>query len=419
MRRHITRPLVALLTGVFLAAGFGACSAVGGGGGHYTVTAWFASAISLYPDSQVRVLGLPAGRVKSIKVIDDKVRVVMSIPDDIPLPKGVNATIIPLSFIGERYVQFFPAWKQGEEKLPANATIPIEDTSVPVEPDETLAAVKHLLDSIDPHATGKLVTNLAKDLDGTGSDLNAALKGLGTITETLGAKDAEVGAIIDHFDQLTATLSSRDATLGRVLDAFARTTDALADERTSIQSLLASLASITTNGLALVGKHRVELDKDLTVLSRTIRLVGDNIDQLDKVLTALPLLTAGKNLDGKSGLAAAYNKNIHALDLRAVVTPAVSQLFYALGLPVTVCEPVTTICPVPGVGELAADAQLPDLGLVPSAAPKATTGTTTTAAPKAATTTTTTKRPRLDLRPSGHKRGSLSGLIRTISGVFG
>jgi virulence factor Mce-like protein len=414
MTRRLTRRVAAVLATLVLAGAFSACSR---GGGHYTVTAWFSSAISLYPDSQVRVLGLPAGHVKSIKVIDDKVRVVMSIPDDIPLPENVNATIIPLSFIGERYVQFFPAWKTGEAKLAANAVIPIEDTSVPVEPDETLAAVKHLLDAIDPQATGKLITNLAKDLDGTGDDLNAALKGLGTITETLGAKDAEVGAIIDHFDKLTATLSSRDATLGRVLDAFARTTDALADERTSIESLLASLASISTNGLALVGKHRVQLDKDLTVLSRTIRLVGDNIDQLDKILNSAPILTAGRNLDGKSGLAAAYNKNLHALDLRTVVTPAVSQLLGALGIPVTVCEPVTTTCPLPTGGALAAG--LPDLNLVPSTVPSP----TTRPAPKAAppdTVSTVVKRAKADLRSSGRKHGGgLSGLIRTISGVFG
>ena len=158
-------------------------------------------------------------------------RVVLSVPNDIPLPADVNATIIPLSLVGERYVQLFPAWKAGQPRLKPNAVIPLSRTSVPVEPDEALAALKHLLDSIDPQATGKLITNLAAGLDGTGEDLNAALKGLGTITETLGDKDEKVGAIIDHFDRLTATLASRDQTLGRVLDAFAVTTDALADER--------------------------------------------------------------------------------------------------------------------------------------------------------------------------------------------
>lgn len=410
MRRFL-RSGLALIAIAVLGSGLGACS---GGGDSYRVTAWFSSAISLYPDSQVRVLGLPAGSVRSIKVIGTQVRVVMSIPDDIPLPADVQATIIPLSLIGERYVQLSPAWKQGDAQLKPGAIIPIERTSVPIEPDEALAALKHLLDAIDPTATGRLITNLAKDLDGTGSDFNAALAGLGTITETLGSKDEEIGAIIDHFDRITATLASRDATLGRVLDAFARTTDALADERTSIQSLLASLASLSTNGLDLVGKHRVQLDKDLTVLSRTLRLVGDNMDQLDKILSSAPILTAGANLDGKSGLAAAYNEQLHAVDLRTIVTPALSQVFLALGLPVTICEPVTTTCQLPGGLQLPPD--LPDLNVLPSNA--AASAPTTVASPS---TASIVKRAKSDLKSSGttRKSGGLKGIIRTISAVFG
>jgi virulence factor Mce-like protein len=340
------RRLALALATVLALSGLGACS---GGGGGYTVTADFPSAISLYSDSQVRVLGLPAGHVRSVTVTGDKVRVVMSLNSDIKLPKNVSATIIPLSFIGERYVQLYPAWKEGQPTLPHGSLLGLDRTSVPVEPDETLAALKHLLDTIDPQATGRLVHNLSLGLDGTGEDLNKAIAGLGTITETLGEKDQQVAAIIDNFDRFTATLATRDQTLGRVLDTFARATDALAQERTAIQSLLASLASLSSNGLDLLKEHGGRLDHDVGVLSETLRLVGVHIDQVDKLLQSGPLFTAGKNLDGKSGLAASYDKNLHAIDLRAAVTPDVAQLFQALGLPTTlVCIPVQVQCQVPG-----------------------------------------------------------------------
>ena len=38
------------------------------------------------------------------------------------------------------------------------------DPAAPVEPDEALAALKRLLDSLDPDATGRLVKNLAEDI---------------------------------------------------------------------------------------------------------------------------------------------------------------------------------------------------------------------------------------------------------------
>ncbi len=408
MRRVLApRRLTALLlAAAVISVGLGACSTISGGGGSsYQVTAYFPSAISLYKQSQVRVLGLPAGDVKSIKVIGSQVRVVMAIPEDIPLPADVSATIIPLSFIGERYVQLFPAWKAGQPRLKPNSVIPGSRTSVPVEPDEALAAVKHLLDSIDPQATGRLVTNLAAGLDGTGGALNDALKGLGTITETLGNKDAEVGRIIDNFDKLTATLASRDQTLGRVLDTFARTTDALAQERTAIQGLLASLASLSTDAFDLVNEHHVQLDKDLTVLSRTLRLVQQNIGQVDKVLLAGPTLVAGRDYDGKSGLAAAYNSELHALDLRATVAPSLAQAFQALGLPVTVaCVPVTVACEVPGTTVI----------IPPTSAGAKTATPASQKAPSAAA-----KKANADANNTPKKKGGLTGLIRSISSVFG
>jgi virulence factor Mce-like protein len=352
-----------LLAAVVLAASLSSCA---GGSSGYKLTAYFPSAISLYSHSGVRVLGLPAGHVESVRVIGTKVRVVLRIHDDIKLPANVSATIIPLSFIGERYVQLYPAWKEGQPTLPANSVLDLDRTSVPVEPDETLAALKHLLDTIDPQATGQLVHNLALGLDGTGDDLNKAIKGLGTITETLGEKDQQVAAIIDNFDRFTATLATRDQTLGRVLDTFARTTDALAKERTALQTLLAALASLSANGLDLIKEHGAKLDHDIGVLSRELRLVGAHIDEVDKVLAAGPILVAGKDLNGKQGLAAAYDKTLHAIDLRALVTPNVAQVFNALGLPTTlVCEPVTTQCQIPGT-PLFIPPDLPNIQPVPA-----------------------------------------------------
>ena len=79
------------------------CSLVGGGGGGGTeITAYFPKAVALYDQSQVRVLGLPAGSVTDIETEDDRVRVDMRIDDGVPIPADVQAAIIPNSLIGER-----------------------------------------------------------------------------------------------------------------------------------------------------------------------------------------------------------------------------------------------------------------------------------------------------------------------------
>ncbi len=66
--------------------------------------AFFPRGVGVYPSSQVRVLGLPAGTVDKVEVVGTQVRITMSIDKDVPVPKDVKALLAPQSLIGERYV---------------------------------------------------------------------------------------------------------------------------------------------------------------------------------------------------------------------------------------------------------------------------------------------------------------------------
>lgn len=346
MRR--TAPL--LVAVAVLATLLGACARDDDG---YRVTAYFSRGVSLYAGSDVRVLGLPAGTIDRVSVDGTRVRVDMTVRQDVPIPADVQATLVPLSLIGERYVQLFPAWTEGQERAPAGAVIPLERTSVPVEPDEALAALKEFLDSLDPTATGRLVTNLADDLEGNGQALNDALGGIAELTESLADKDDELLRIIDHFDDFTATLVTREAQLGRVLDSFATTAAVLAEERRNIERLVKALGALSVDGLDLVAEHRVRLQDDLEILTRTLLSVQANMASVRQLLDAAPILVAGEDLDGRNeGLNAAYDPVHHRIDLRNATSPVLSDLFRTIGLPtLAVCVPVGVAC-APGTTPL-------------------------------------------------------------------
>ena len=377
----MTRRWVGLvLTVVVVAALLGSCSR--GGPEGYRLTAFFTRGISLYAGSDVRVLGLPAGEIDSVSIDGTRVKVVMTVRADIPIPADVQATIVPLSLIGERYIQLFPAWTEGMARAPRGAVIPLERTSIPVEPDEALAALKRFLDSLDPGATGKLVTNLADDLEGNGARLNTALGGLADLTSTLADKDDELVRIIDHFDDFTATLVTREQQLGKVLDSFATTAAILAEERGQIERLVRSLAQLSVDGLDLVAEHRVKLQHDLDVLTRLLLSVQSNMDSVRQLLDAAPIMVAGEDLDGKNeGLNAAYDPVHHRIDLRNATSPVLSDLFRTIGLPsLSVCVPVGVVC-APGTTPLPA---VPGPGLPAGAGAVAAAGTEGAAAGGAA-----------------------------------
>jgi virulence factor Mce-like protein len=350
------------------------------------LSAWFPKTIALFKDSEVRVLGLPAGKVTKVETHGNRVRVDMDVKQDVPVPADVHASIVPLSLIGERYVQLFPVWINGQAKARSGDVIPEERTEVPVEPDEALAALKKFLDSLDPSATGRLVQNTADDLSGNGQGFNDAVANISTLVGTLADKDTQLAHIIDQFDDFTAVLRTREVALGKVMDSFANLANLLAEERTAIENTVKNLGKVSTDAFDVLSLNRAGIDKDLTQLTRVLQAVKVNIGSVQQVLDSGPLLV--------NGLDNAYAPQFHRLDLRTQLSPTVGQLLGNLGLPF-ICLPIDVNCTTPGQAAAktpaktpaavsqppvtAAPAPVPQPAAAPSTSTPAT--TTTTAAP--------------------------------------
>jgi virulence factor Mce-like protein len=329
---------------------------IGGGGGTYHVTAYFPRAVSLYESSQVRVLGLPAGQVTDVVVEGDRVRVELELDEDVPVPVDVKAALIPQSLIGERYVQLMPAWVEGQDRLQdqpePERVIALDDTVIPVEPDEALAAVNEFLQELNPDDLGRLIENGAEALEGNGENLNRALGSVSDLVDSFARRDAELAAIVDNFDDFTATLVQRESQLGEVIDSFARTTAVLAEERRSLEALLDGLARISVDGFDLVAEHSAALRTDIATLGRLGQSLVTNLDAVVQLLDAGPLLA--------EGLAGAYNPTLRAMNLRTQFGPLAQEVLEPIlqsilgddfDLP---CVPVDTVCPpLVGVGGLA------------------------------------------------------------------
>ena len=316
------------------------------GESHYSLTAYFPRAVSVFESSDVRVLGLPAGTVKTVAVDGNRVRVEMRIPSSVPVPNDVRAEIVPQSLIGERYIQLSPAFKNGMERAGDGDVIPEERTITPVEPDEALAAVKTFLDSLDPDGLGRLVSNLEEDLRGNGAAFNDMLANLTDVVSTFADKDEALGRIIESFDRLTAALVTRERQLGEVIDVFATVSQVLADERGSIEHLVAGLADLSRDGLALIGEHATDLRADIQTLTDTAAVIDANLSSVDKLLRSGPLLT--------QGLISAYDPASRSISLRNNFSPLIPEvvdlLLGQLGVP-SLCLPVLATCgPVEGAG---------------------------------------------------------------------
>jgi virulence factor Mce-like protein len=332
------RAAAAVLLLCLVAAALPACSLVGGGD-TYQVVAYFPRAVSVYPSSDVRVLGLEAGEVADVEVEEDRVKVTLSVKSSVPVPADVKAALVPRSLIGERYVQLYPAWRVGDPKADDGHVIELDETVVPVEPDEALAALKEFLDKLDPDGLGTLVGNLADGLEGNGATLGSALGELSDLVATFAEADEDLLSIVDSFDDFTATLTARESQLGDVMDSFATATDVLADERADLEALIGALARLSEDGLDLLAEHSTALRRDIEILTHVTQAIDANLGSVEQLLSSGPRL-----VDGIEG---AYNETLRAVDLRQSFSPLAADLLNEelaeLGLP-SVCVPADVAC---------------------------------------------------------------------------
>ncbi len=322
-RRRIGAVVVAAAVVATLLAG---CSRPGDGG--YHLQASFPRAVALYAQSRVKVMGIDVGRVTSVKVKPDHVEVQLLIDRDVPLPDDVEASIVPLSLIGERNIVLSPPWKPGDPKAQDGHVIPADKTHVPVEPDEALQAITDLAKAIDPTAVQKLVSGGAAALAGHGTSINDALNQASQLAQLLAGQDQNLLSIAQNFHVLASALQSRQDELGKLLDDFAATTNVLASERDSIARFLHSLDELTQSGQVLLESYQTQLPQDVASLASVVLTLQVNAGSIQQVIQAVDNLG--------QGVIDAYDPQSGGAKVRITGTPtalaSIQAIFDLLGL---------------------------------------------------------------------------------------
>ena len=164
---RILVPVVVLALAVTALVAF-----VFGGGHQKTLTADFPRTVSLYEGSDVRVLGVPVGKVDSVTPSGTQVVVTMHYDADVHLPANAKAVIISPSIVGDRFVQLTPAYSGGQT-LADGATLDQDHTAVPLELDQIYSSLDDLTVALGPNGANQkgALTDL---LDTTASELRRA-----------------------------------------------------------------------------------------------------------------------------------------------------------------------------------------------------------------------------------------------------
>lgn len=317
-----------------------------------TVRAEVAEIPGLNPDSQnsVTIAGVKVGSVTKTEVTDEGLALVtMVLEGDYQVHRDARVVLRPKNALNEMQVELNP----GTEKAGAlgDATIPVDQTSRPVQADEVLShldersqiALTDLLLESDV-ALARAPENLPEGLDATSNTLTTLrpvvtelqgrrtkiaelVSALSTISEAVGKNDERVTRLAAATSETLSTLAASDDNLRASLRALPGFTDELRSALRSTQDLTAQLDP-TLDGLhAASGELPRSLKRfrstvgnlDKTVraaqpaLEKAVPVVADLRPLVRDARTALgPLTAIGSRLDGDTRTVMTYLTAIKA-----------------------------------------------------------------------------------------------------------
>ncbi|WP_204081049.1 MlaD family protein [Mycobacterium riyadhense] len=190
----------------------------------------FADAVGLYPGNKVQLLGIEVGSVTAVTNRPDHVQVDFTVSKDLELPADVGAVTYSQSIVTDRHVELTKPYASGP-KFTGSQCIRLASTKTPIGVSETFAAVDKLANAIlgseaDPsHSPGAQAINdslqaASRSLEGTGPQLNQALRDLVAIIGDPHQADADYRQLIENGEILTSTLLQNWDTVATVLQTL-------------------------------------------------------------------------------------------------------------------------------------------------------------------------------------------------------
>ncbi|SFD89179.1 MCE family protein [Blastococcus tunisiensis] len=220
-------------------------------GSGYQVAADFRDSGGIFVNAEVTYRGVAVGRVSDMELIDDGVRVHLTIePDTDPIPARTAAFVATRSAVGEQYVDLRPDTDEGPY-LEDGAVIPQDRTGIPVPVEQLLLNLDELVGSIDEDNLRILVDELGQAFAGAGDDL---------------------GRLIDNGDLL----------LARAQESLPETLRLITDGRTVLDTQVASRSAIEqwAAELRTFTDTLVEIDPDLRGLVVNAPDAGAQLEQV-------------------------------------------------------------------------------------------------------------------------------------------
>jgi phospholipid/cholesterol/gamma-HCH transport system substrate-binding protein len=285
---------------------------------NFELTATFDNAQGLLVNDNVKISGVPVGKVTKIDVEEGRARVTIQVSNDYAdeLPSDTSAAIRWRNLIGQRYLYLYPG--VSSTTLEDGGTI--EETEDVVDLGELFNRLGPIVASIDEGQVNEFLEAVTQALQGNEDRVGQAIADLGTLAEGLATRDDTIGRLIVNLDTITGTIASRDQQIRTLLENLLAISEAFSSNTDVLDAALQEVGGLSVDLSTLVGTSGDEVDRIIasldTLLAETI------VPRLDQLGSSLGVLDEASRSIFNSGRYGEWlNQDIRCVSITAPPCP--------------------------------------------------------------------------------------------------
>lgn len=253
-----------------------------------TYRALFTSVSGMKSGNDVKIAGVPVGKVKSVDFARDHlVEVVFTVDRDIEVRTSSTAAVRYKNLVGDRYLEVVV--KPDRSGLRSeDDPIPVAQTAPALDIDSLVNGFKPLLQGLDPDQTNKLSASLIAVLNGQEQNIATLVEQIGELGNTLADRDQVIGDTIDSLAAALGVIQQRGTQFDQLVVDLQQVVSGLDADRATLTTGLERIDAGTAEAARLLQDNRPAIATDIAELQRLAGNLNADSGTLSLLLAKLP-----------------------------------------------------------------------------------------------------------------------------------
>jgi phospholipid/cholesterol/gamma-HCH transport system substrate-binding protein len=293
MNKHILRFGTAAILVVVLVAGVVVALGLTSQSRRIHVVGYFADSNGIFVGDEVRIMGVPVGKIDSIEPQPTRVKIAFWYDGKYGVPANAKAVILSPSLVSVRAIQLTPAYNGGP-RMQDDAVIGEDRTAVPIEWDDFRQQLQKLTQTLQPtqpggvSTLGAFVNTAADNLRGEGANIRDTLIKVSAAFSALGDHSSDLFSTVKNVSLLVSALQSITDLMRSLNRNLAATTALLSNGPNEVGAAVAGINDVVRDVQKFTADNRETLGTTSDKLASVSTALTESLDDLKQTLHVAP-----------------------------------------------------------------------------------------------------------------------------------